>query len=69
MAYAYKKIRIGSQLRDRHRLVMEARLGRRLGYNEIVHHLDGDSRNDDPGNLAVVGRGYHNTIHARMRMQ
>jgi hypothetical protein len=36
-----------------HRLVMEQKLGRYLVPTEVVHHLDGNKRNNDPGNLEV----------------
>lgn len=34
-----------------HRLVMESKLGRYLLRSEVVHHIDGNPRNNDPGNL------------------
>lgn len=36
-----------------HRLVMESVLGRYLEPNEVVHHKDGNKRNNDPSNLEV----------------
>mgnify|MGYP000855394908 FL=1 len=36
-----------------HRLVMEAKLGRYLTRQEVVHHIDGDRGNNHPDNLAV----------------
>lgn len=36
-----------------HRLVMEGVLGRFLSRNEVVHHRDGDTENNDPQNLEV----------------
>jgi DNA-binding CsgD family transcriptional regulator len=38
-----------------HRLVMEAHLGRYLLPTEVVHHEDGDVRNNDLGNLRLFG--------------
>jgi hypothetical protein len=46
-----------------YRAVAEAKLGRALGRNEIVHHIDGDSSNDDPGNLDVMSRADHVRLH------
>jgi hypothetical protein len=36
-----------------YRKVAEKKIGRKLKDNEIVHHLDGNSSNDDPDNLFV----------------
>lgn len=36
-----------------HRIVMEQKLGRPLVRGEVVHHLDLDSRNNDPENLML----------------
>jgi predicted DNA-binding protein (UPF0251 family) len=36
-----------------HRLVMEQTLGRYLHPKEVVHHIDGDKRNNAPSNLEV----------------
>ena len=37
-----------------HRLVAEEKIGRRLRDGEIVHHVDGEKTNNDPGNLEVL---------------
>lgn len=36
-----------------HILVMEERLGRPLRPGEVVHHVDGDTANNDPANLEL----------------
>lgn len=36
-----------------HRTVAEEKLGRPLLDGEVVHHIDGDKRNNDPNNLIV----------------
>jgi hypothetical protein len=48
-----------------HRLVAEAKLGRRLHRGEIPHHLDGDRENNHPSNLEVVTRAWHGVHHRR----
>lgn len=40
--------------RHEHRQIVEALLGRPLKPGEVVHHLDGDKRNNDPANLVVL---------------
>ena len=36
-----------------HRVVMEQMIGRPLKKGEIVHHIDGNKRNNDPSNLML----------------
>lgn len=47
-----------------HRLVMESVLGRFLTVEEVVHHIDHDGLNNDPGNLELIAnRGQHLALH------
>jgi len=46
-----------------HRLVMQEKLGRRLSKDEVVHHVDGDKRNNAPENLEVITWTEHMRIH------
>lgn len=39
--------------RHTHRIVAEQILGRPLLPGEVVHHIDGDKRNNEPSNLMV----------------
>lgn len=48
-----------------HRAVVEKRLGRSLDEDEIVHHRDGNKRNNRPSNLQVCSRSQHYWIHKR----
>lgn len=39
--------------RHTHRIVAEEMLGRKLLPGEVVHHIDGNKRNNDPDNLKI----------------
>lgn len=39
--------------RHEHRAVAEQKLGRKLKHGEVVHHIDGDKRNNSPENIMV----------------
>ncbi len=50
--------------RHEHRVVAEQKLGRPLKKGEIVHHIDGNYRNNDPDNLIVLpSQAEHCRIH------
>lgn len=48
----------------KHRIIVEEYLGRNLRDDEVVHHIDGDKRNNSISNLVVVTRAEHARIHA-----
>ena len=51
--------------RHTHRVVAEQMLGRALHKGEVVHHIDGNKRNNDPHNLMVFAS---QAEHARHHM-
>lgn len=53
--------------RHMHRVIMEAKLGRKLKSNEHVHHIDGNRHNNEPQNLTVLKRIDHLRHHAKER--
>ena len=46
-----------------HRLVAEEKLCRPLKKGEIVHHIDGNKRNNEPSNLMVMTQAEHCRLH------
>lgn len=42
---------------------MEEKLGRSLQPGEIVHHIDGNKRNNSPENLMVMTQSEHARLH------
>jgi hypothetical protein len=47
-----------------HHIVAEKKLRRRLRKEEIVHHIDGDPKNNKPDNLEIMTRAEHARMHA-----
>ena len=53
-----------------HRIVAEQKLGRKLLPGEVVHHIDGDKRNNNPENLMVFSsQKEHAAWHIREEMR
>lgn len=52
-----------------HRAVVEQALGRELRSDEVVHHKDGNKRNNTLGNLQVMTKAEHTRLHARQRRE
>lgn len=46
-----------------HRVVMENHLGRLLNTNEVVHHKDGNKKNNHIDNLEVLSKEEHSKLH------
>ncbi len=50
-----------------HRKIMEDHLGRRLGADEIVHHVNEDRADNRLENLRIVDRAWHQRHHVATR--
>jgi len=46
-----------------HRHIMEQKLGRKLKKEEHIHHLNGDTLDNRPENLAVILHSDHSKVH------
>lgn len=56
--------------RHKHRVVMEALLGRPLRINEVVHHKDGNHLNNSPSNLQLLkSQSEHASLHNFLRWE
>lgn len=64
----YKAIKINGKKHDEHRWIMEQVLGRKLRFNEVVHHKDGDKSNNNLDNLEILSRSEHSAMHMTGRV-
>jgi len=63
-SYKYKKIKLpDGSTRDEHRLVLEDYLGRRLEKYEVVHHINGNSKDNRIENLEICLLSEHSRCH------
>lgn len=46
-----------------HRVIASMKIGRPLRNNEVVHHIDGNKRNNRTSNLQVLTRSQHYRLH------
>lgn len=52
-----------------HRYLLELKIGRYLTDKEIVHHIDGDCRNNDVTNLTTMTQSEHIKLHKKWHQQ
>lgn len=59
----YNKIIVNGERLDEHRYIMEQQIGRRLRKDEVVHHIDGNKKNNELSNLQLMTRKEHSSLH------
>lgn len=62
MAYEYKRLKINGKCIDEHRYVWIQHYGE-IPNDCVIHHKDGDKRNNDISNLECVTRKSHSKGH------
>ena len=60
----YIRVKVNGEWVLEHRYVMEQRLGRKLQADEIVHHKDGNKKNNADENLELHSRQSHGKLHS-----
>jgi len=60
----YMQILIDGKYIREHVYIIEKSIGRKLEYNEVVHHVDSDRLNNSIDNLQLMTRSEHCRLHA-----
>ena len=67
MTYPYEQTKSCGRRIDRHRLLMERLVGRKLGRFEYVHHKNGNKRDNRIENLELVTPAIHAIKHGQWK--
>jgi hypothetical protein len=59
----YKVIKINGKSYREHRHLMEKHLGRKLGPDETIHHINGNKKDNRLSNLKVINRSEHSKLY------
>jgi IS30 family transposase len=65
MSSIYKALKVDGKKIDEHRYVMELALGRKLGRDEVVHHINGYKRDNRIENLQLMTLSEHSKMHMK----
>lgn len=69
MANEYAAFKLQGRKVDIHRFLMEGRLGRKLHRWEVVHHINGDKKDNRIENLQVMTLAEHGRHHYKAHPQ
>jgi len=61
--YRYKCFKLNGKVYQEHRIIMEIYLCRPLRPNEVVHHKNGNGRDNRLCNLELMTRQEHTKLH------
>ena len=61
----YIRVSVAGKRILKHRLLAQEKLGRPLRDDEIVHHIDGDTTNNDLDKLQVMSQSEHLRLHIK----
>ena len=65
----YKTIQVDGKQVRLHRHMMEQKLGRKLGFNEVVHHINEDTLDNRIENLQLMSASEHSRHHSHKRQK
>ena len=63
----YEQRKIDGKKVNLHRYLAEQRLGRKLSPDEVVHHVNGNKKDNRPENLMVMSKTEHYRLHSNER--
>ncbi len=63
--YPYKGIKVKGKKIDEHRHIMQEHLGRKLGRYEVIHHINGNTRDNRIENLELTSLHQHSREHMK----
>ena len=67
--YKHRRDKHSGRLRPEHVVIWENETGKKLPDGYIIHHIDGNSKNNDISNLQPMTRAEHNSLHATLRRE